>query len=125
LGLDTYAMVIKENPTALECMPDSLFEEHGLTQGIFAYNSNCFRGKIYNDYVEYVTGISLYQEHIPNTTVKEMAVKLRTAANNFFTTSTDFHNKIKMFGVRKEEATDLAIWFETVANNNGIVCGWW
>lgn len=105
-------------------MPQSLFVEvpNVLCGGLFSGNGAgpSFRGKVYNDIIENLTGVSLYQEEIPNETVKGMAdtlgLLLTTGVNN---------RQCKKLGLAVEEFEALAKWFRVVADNNGVVVGWW
>jgi hypothetical protein len=115
MGLDTYAL----NSTATDSLPDQLFThiEPCLIGGMFSGNGGgaSFRGKCYSEYVESVTGVSLYQEEIPTDTVKMMADKLESASK-----------EIPQYGDPTfQEKKALAQWFRVVANENGTVGGWW
>lgn len=123
MGLDTFAAYPKNhkhyNPTAW-LMPDNLFKPHTLCGGMFSGSGNSFRGKVYDGYVTFATGVSLYTPEIPNEAVKAMAdaledrsliiryKKIHTASN---VTTTD--------------SIQLAEWFRTVADNGGVVVGDW
>lgn len=49
--------------------------------GMFSGHGNeSFRGKVYSDLVERVTGVSLYEDSIDNGTILDMADKLEEAA---------------------------------------------
>lgn len=105
-------------------MPQNLFAEvpNVLCGGLFSGNGSgsSFRGKVYNDVIEDITGVSLYQERIPNETVKGMAdalgLLLTTGVNN---------RQCKKLGLDVKQFEALAKWFRVVADNNGIVVGWW
>lgn len=105
-------------------MPQKFFAEvpNVLCGGLFSGNGAgpSFRGKIYNELIEELTGVSLYQEEIPNTVVKGMAdslgVLLVTGINS---------RQCKKIGIKEVEVESLAKWFRVVADNNGIVVGWW
>ena len=48
-----------------------------LCGGVFScYGKYSFRGKVYEEFILSVTGITLYQEEIPNTTIQVMSKKL-------------------------------------------------
>jgi len=104
-------------------MPQSLFVEvpNVLCGGLFSGNGAgpSFRGKVYNDIIENLTEVSLYQEEIPNETVRNMAdtlgLLLVTGINA---------RQCKKLGITVEEFEALAKWFLVVANNNGVVVGW-
>lgn len=88
MGLDTYAGRHPEDPDLPEQEWDSRFgctdadlrafrraqkKRERLRGGYCVFAGNHFRGKIYNDLVERVTGVSLYEWWIPPETVKEMS----------------------------------------------------
>ena len=115
MGLDTYAYeAISKRP-----MDDGLFQHIPpvLCGGLLSGNGGCssFRGKVYAGYVQAVTKVSLYQEEIPNEIVKQMA-ELLAGSTGYIA-----HRE----GVTAAEAEALAKWFKAVADNNGIVVGWW
>lgn len=122
MGLDNFAC-IRQGDT-FNPMPNSLFAANHLVSGMFSMDTNRFRGKAYNDYVQYVTGQSLYQELIEECAVVEMAKRLKKFADNAFTAEPGFEAR-NIYGLNKDVAEDLANWFQTVANNNGVVVGWW
>lgn len=122
MGLDNYACIRRGDK--LEPMPNSLFAANHLVSGMFSMDTNSFRGKAYNDYVQYVTGQSLYQELIEECAVVEMAKRLKKFADNAFAAEPGFEAR-NIYGLNKDVAEDLANWFQTVANNNGVVVGWW
>jgi hypothetical protein len=74
MGLDTYASRV---PGEVELTEDDerAFEAAGveLCGGMFSGGGGSFRGKVYSDAVERVSGESLYQEWIPPETVREIA----------------------------------------------------
>jgi hypothetical protein len=115
MGLDTYAYdAITKKP-----MNDELFGHipQVLCGGMFSGNggSSSFRGKVYAGYINAVTGVSLYQEEISNEIVKQMAEQL-AKPNGYITFS---------HGLNSDEVKALTLWFKAVADNNGIVVGWW
>lgn len=75
MGLDTYAVMVKEDGE-FEFADPALFKDVGsLCGGIFSGNGNdgSFRGKVYDQVVEEATGETLYQELIPPETVARMS----------------------------------------------------
>lgn len=121
MGLDTYAVVVK-NSGEYKIASRKPFASIPpvLVGGLLSGNGDgpSFRGKVYNDYVQEVTGESLYQEFIPTEKVKEMANKLEEAV------------KERKFAevtnpVSAEEAHALTQWFRVCAENGYAVIGWW
>jgi len=76
MGLDNYPARDPEGTLLPE--DEEAFRNAGirLLGALFSDGVVSFRGKVYNDLVEQVTGVSLYQEWIPPETVQEMAAKL-------------------------------------------------
>ena len=120
MGLDTYANYDKNktlNWSGIE-----------LCGGILSGNgAGSFRGKVYANFIEEVTGESLYQESIPNETVKVMANKLDTyLKNNNGNTSRTWCSKALIdWPPNWEEVKSLAQWFKVAAKGGAKVNGWW
>lgn len=122
MGLDTYAVLPlplrQEGGTdCYDLAPNEAFKEvpPALCGGMFSGHGNgpSFRGGVYADYVERVTGVSLYAEYIPPCTVKRMAEALEGATPEFED------------DVTEEEAHALALWFKVCADNGYAIVGWW
>lgn len=115
MGLDTYAYDSITNKP----MKNELFKEVPpvLCGGMLSGNGDgaSFRGKVYSGYVQAVTGVSLYQEEIPSETVKKMADDL-AKPNDY---------AAYYYDIKPNEVDALTKWFKVVADNNGIVVGWW
>ena len=123
MGLDTYAMFPKEHESYYEggvnTLPNEWFN-HTLCGGMLSGDGSSFRGKVYNDYVHFVTGESLYQEEIPADRVKRMAEML--AKPGVF----DKYQRARHDPyITEDQAVMLAEWFKVVADNNSVVVGWW
>lgn len=122
MGLDTYAAYAASHPKyedvggTYSLLPDSLFPPNALCGGMLSGGGNSFRGKVYNDYIEWATGETLYSEELSPDTVIRMANALEGALNRFLTYK----------GLTtKPEATDIAVWFRKVADEKASVIGWW
>ena len=127
MGLDNFACT-RDSDGGFTVMDNSLFNSNRLCSGICAMNNNSFRGKVYNDYVEYVTGQTLYASVIPEEVVKKMADKLTKFVDHFLKQNPDhlaFEVTESIYGVDLSEAEMLSDWFNAVANNNGVILGWW
>jgi hypothetical protein len=76
MGLDNYPARDPEGTLLPE--DEEAFRKAGirLCGALFSDGEVSFRGKVYNDLVEQVTGVSLYQEWIPPETVRKMAAEL-------------------------------------------------
>jgi len=127
MGLDTYAVYGRNHHKFRELgnnnIPDELFPKNKLCGGMFSGGGNSFRGKVYADYVEWATSISLYEETIDSDMVKVMAEQLNAV------TEEDFNqwdsSKSNNWNITYDEAKDLAKWFSVVASEGGSVVGWW
>jgi hypothetical protein len=121
MGLDTYAVYDSLHPNYIQdgdnSIPDTLFPDNNLCGGMFSGSGASFRGKRYNDYVEWVTGVSLYTELITSDIVKDMYISLKNA---------DFRQyRCDNWGITKEETKQLTEWFRVVSEENGSIAGWW
>jgi hypothetical protein len=123
MGLDTYAVYGRDHNKYVKGgdnnIPDELFPDNRLCGGMFSGGGNSFRGKVYADYVEWVTDVSLYEELIDADLVKVMAEQLSAVTEDKFN---QFDNE---WGITYDEAKDLAKWFSVVADEGGSVVGWW
>jgi len=114
MGLDTYAAY---NRDGFPLMEASLFPDNCLCGGLFSGGTgNSFRGKVYADFLEYISKISLYQEVMPNEEVGKLATDIEWARKSF---------PEGYEGITPEEMKDLARWFQIVYDNEGVVLGWW
>jgi len=123
MGLDTFAVLPQRVGTEeYTPAPDWPFAGIELCGGIFSggSGSSSFRGKVYNDYISEVTGVSLYQEYIPPARVREMALALEVAVQRYS------DEGFKEFGLTgREEAEALARWFRIAAENGYALYNWW
>jgi len=123
MGLDTYAVYYRDHNKYVKGgdnnIPNELFPDNRLCGGMFSGGGNSFRGKVYADYVEWVTDVSLYEELIDADLVKVMAEQLSAVTEDKFN---EFDNE---WGITYDEAKDLAKWFSVVAEEGGSVVGWW
>lgn len=115
MGLDTYAYCSGRQ------MPAHLFRgiPPVLVGGMMSGNgdSASFRGKVYAPFLHNAIGMDLYQEEIPNEKVKAAADLLdKWLLDN---PSLDFSD------ITRVEIQALAKWFRIVADNGGVVVGWW
>ena len=106
MGLDNYW--VDENN---EIIKDRGF---GLCGGMFSGDgSGSFRGKVYDDIIEEITGVSLYQERIEPAVVAEMADKLAATSWN------------RKFGIGENEYDNLVAMFVHYAQVGAALVGWW
>jgi hypothetical protein len=130
MGLDSFAVYgpthdkyVKDEDNNL---PDHIFNHVRLCGGIFSGGGASFRGKVYADFVEWVTGESLYSERIEHDVVVEMAkdfVRYKARGEkefNRFCTETD-----NVWDLNYNETLDLAEWFVIAADNGAEIVGWY
>ena len=129
MGLDTYAYYPKGHPkyssdeNVSNMLPDELFPENQLCGGMFSGGGPSFRGKVYNEWVEYATGYSLYEEEIPVEDVKEIYYRLSNANELIFT---EFNEEGRNdYDITWNQVQDLTKWFGVVVKEKAVVCGWW
>ena len=126
MGLDTYARQPFEQTEQSEKVlkqARKIREAHfgdvgnSLVGGMFSGHGSdgSFRGKVYDEDVERITGESLYQEEIDNETVKSMAEALEEAASD----------GDKVLVNDEDHLPALATWFRVAADNGYTVTGWW
>jgi hypothetical protein len=130
MGLDTYAAYGKDHhkfnndPEASNLVPDELFPNNKLCGGMFSGGGNSFRGKVYANWVDFCTGVSLYEEEIPADVVAEMYEDMYRLTNpdNFAQFCDEGFNT---YGNSFEEVQDLLKWFEVVKDEGATIVGWW
>lgn len=81
--------------------------------------SGSFRGKVYADIVEAITGISLYADKINNTDVAKMASALATHE------PTETELQSYQYPITTEEYADLVRMFILYGNMGASLASWW
>ena len=128
MGLDNYAVYGKNHPkynpdeNANNDIPNELFPKNCLCGGMFSGGGNSFRGKVYNEYVEFFTGVSLYDDIIDEETVDQILDTLLSIDEKKFKNYDENHND---WQITYQEALDLAEWFRVVSNERGCVVSWY
>lgn len=136
MGLDTYAMRRnpKFDPAVPEDAPEREFEYISMEEELFKDVPNClcggmfsgngaghsFRGKAYDDVVMDITDRTLYQKEIPNEEVRAIADAFALAISQGINC-----DRCRLYGISPAELKALASWFRVVADNDGVVVGWW
>lgn len=88
-----------------------------LCGGLFSgHGTGSFRGKVYSYLIEDITGESLYQERIPNATVRMMAEKLSDLPTAY---------AVHRYQVSVREYEDLRRMFAAYAQAGADLVGWW
>lgn len=128
VGLDNYAVYGKSHPKydhtegATNDIPNKFFPKNNLCGGIFSGGGNSFRGKVYNDLVEFFANKSLYEDILEPDDVLEIATALSEITEERFNQEFAPHNS---WGITYEEVKQLAEWFRIVAEENGSVVSWY
>jgi len=131
MGLDTYAAYGKDHhkfnndPEASNLVPDELFSKNNLCGGLFSGGGNSFRGKVYNDWVEYCTGVSLYEEEIPADVVEQMYKALSNLTNPVIFAEFNNSGCNDTYQIDFEHAQDILEWFKVVKDEGASIIGWW
>lgn len=131
MGLDTYAAYGKDHhkfnhdPEASNLVPDELFPKNKLCGGMFSGGGNSFRGKVYNDWVEYCTGVSLYEEEIPADVVEQMYKALSNLTNPVIFAEFNNSGCNDTYQIDFEHAQDILEWFKVVKDEGASIIGWW
>jgi hypothetical protein len=73
VGLDTFAARSPERDLQKEDEQAFDAADLQLCGGMYSGSGGSFRGKVYADVVEHVSGVSLYEEWVPPDTVRAMA----------------------------------------------------
>lgn len=98
----------------------AILEAHPVCGGLFSgHGAGSFRGKVYNDLVENLTGQSLYQEYIPPGTIQAMAEKLGK------TSYAQASSRMTHWRLDPEEYRNLQKMFEVYARYDAGLVGWW
>jgi hypothetical protein len=93
--------------------------EPNLCGGMLSGCRDSFRGKVYFDLVEAITGESLYERFIPPERVKAMYEALRDCDPSEIGYC-DFR-----FGDPEEQIAELRTFFKVCAERNLGIVGWW
>ena len=119
----------KENDMGLDNIWKKSKDENGVIEGEFkicggvfsGHGNDSFRGKVYDRFVEDVTGVSLYGDpetfEIPNETVKQMADDLEAVEwrdsyiTNYDIEKQEFKDLVKMFRLHADAGHYLLAWF--------------
>ena len=120
MGLDTYAARGPDEKLTAE--DERAFADVGqLCGGFYSGDAGSFRGKVYSDVVERVTGESLYQEWIPPETVRAMAeafarcdpeaVEQEVAHEVHATTASEIRSLAAFLRVCADRGLGLAGWY--------------
>lgn len=128
MGLDNYAVYGRDHPKynhtegASNSIPDEFFPANNLCGGMFSGGGNSFRGKVYNDVVEFFTNYTLYEDILEPDQVLEIATVLNEVTEERFNKEFAPYNN---WEISYKEVQQLAEWFHIVAEENGSVISWY
>lgn len=109
MGLDNF-WVLPEGKEEISFSP-----ELHLCGGMFSgHGQGSFRGKVYDEIVSEITGVSLYTDEIDNQTIQEMAdklVKTKYDRQLFDCTEEEFRDLRVMFSVYADAGASLKSWY--------------
>ena len=114
MGLDNYWV----RPGSEDIVYLDEAKELKLCGGLFsAHGNGSFRGKVYDNFISDVTGVSLYEDRIENERIKEMADKLERIKwddefeEKYEITKQEFEDLKKMFRLYADAGCDLISWY--------------
>lgn len=130
MGLDNFAVYSKGHnkydPTegANNNIPDNLFSKNYLWSGMLSDTGNAFRGKVYNDVVEFFTNYSLYSDELTPDQVKDIYLMLCQVTEDRFL-GEYVAKGMNTWKVEYRELKELTEWFGVVASEGGCVVSWY
>lgn len=97
-----------------------------LVGGLFSdHGRGSFRGKVYDDIINHITGESLYQIEIPNERVREMARKIREFKVTKKVYEDCHHFQGDTYERFTSEMNDIRRMFDAYAEAGAKLVGWW
>ena len=93
-----------------------------LVGGVFScHGKYSFRGKVYSEMIEHITGSSLYQEEIPNEEIVEMSKKLSS-----FEMTEELWGEFRYYESQDiSQFKDIVRMFKTYGDAGANLIGWW
>lgn len=115
MGLDNYWV----KPDSYKTFKLSEAEGLNICGGMVSeHGCGSFRGKVYNQYVEEITGVSLYQDRIYNYAVQQMAEALEGAdcpadfiEQEDYDGQEEWNDLVKMFCLYADAGADLVAFY--------------
>jgi hypothetical protein len=121
MGLDNFAVM---NTKERDPIPSEHFklinDRKALCSGICSCDENAIRGKVYNDLVEFASGLSLYADELREAEIDKIVEGLGKV--DFPTFIRDTGNP---YGNEPEDVAELLKWFKVVQDRDGIVVSWY
>jgi len=121
MGLDTFASNSSEDLRLTDEQEQAFAEaEIQLCGGMFSGgDGSSFRGKVYNEMVAEITGVTLYQDWIAPDEVKKMAACFQALSDEEMTSFSD------EFDLVPSEIVNLGKFFKVCSEHNLGLIGWW
>ncbi len=130
MGLDNFAVYGSEHPKYDHInnnnndIPNHLFFENKLCAGLWSNSHNAFRGKFYNDVVQFFTGHSLYSDILIPEDVTEIYNILNLVTeyrfNNEFLNSSSNTYKLTY-----QQLKDFNKWLSVIVSEKGSIISWY
>ncbi len=130
MGLDTYAVTGIKDGGYDVVSPDG-FEGISLCGGMMSgQGDGSFRGKVYANVVEEITGVSLYQEYIDPATVAKMYEAFKKFLKMDCSKTTeqryiDVMEELTMWELEVSDVVELTKFFKVCVDKGYGLHGWW
>lgn len=118
MGLDVYWKIGRGNEGYEKAKKIIFRPQLCLIGGMLSgHGRGSFRGKVYTNFIEQQTGVSLYQENISSRDVKKISNRLQKM--NWYV------GLNKRYNISKQEFNDLKRMFKRYADAGATLHGWW
>jgi hypothetical protein len=121
LGLDTFAARTPEGKLTEEDVRAFESADIDLCGGIYSDGMVSFRGKVYADAIDLVSGVNIYEQWIPPEEVRAIAdafdrsdpedVERRTADDHYSVTSSEVRQLTDFFDICRDRGLGLVGWW--------------
>jgi hypothetical protein len=122
MGLDTYAAKALGKELTRRDRWAFRKAKVALTSGMFSLDVGGFRGKMYDDLIRCITGVSLYDAWIPPDTVREMSEALDRCDPELVTEECQ---ESSVYDHTPHEVLQLRAFFRVCAKRKLGLVGWW
>jgi hypothetical protein len=121
MGLDTFAGRTRRGELTKEDVEAFDSAKLELCGGMYSGDGGSFRGKVYDDVVRHLTGVSLYEEWIPPETVREMAAAFERCDPE----KVAQESEELVYPASVSEIVELRQFFRICAERGLGLVGWW
>jgi hypothetical protein len=121
VGLDTFAARAPDVKLTAEDVRAFEAADIDLCGGMYSDGTVSFRGKVYADVIELVSGVNIYEQLIPPEEVSVIAqafdrsdpedVERRTAGDHYSVTSTEVRQLAAFFDICRDRGLGLVGWW--------------